>query len=475
MSPPTVPLGSGSSAPANKSPTMILVDEQNKRLTVEHWGSADPDVVNWALAQPGTELVPRFEMLLKLGVLATRAVTATATVEDVRREFDRWRTTILRDMDALIGQEGSFTQRLNQQFTNMDDALRAYLGRDGELAKQLDDAVGADSEFLRKLRAFIAPDGELAHMLDAYIGGEGELASRLDQAFGETGELSRRLESVFGEKAGLVYRLLNPMDEEAPLGKLRKSLLDASDLANPKSPVALILRELQEVKAAVGIKQAVKAAEQKGTGKGARFQDRVFEALLPIALRFNDDLEQTGDKPGATGKKGDQVATIAGNNGASPRIVFEDKNGRLTYKGEGSIYREVEEAKENRGACLAVVVVADQHRPAHAPLLEYNEPNRTVTVYVADEDPAGPALEVAYCLARKLALDTTRTEGKRLTAASVHAYIARIHGALERIQSIQGGLSKNIKSLEDTKGKLDELRAEIVAALDEMEAGLRQE
>lgn len=307
------------------------------------------------------------------------------------------------------------------------------------------------------------------------MGGDGELATRLDDAFGEKGDLHDRLEDVFGEKAGLVYRILNPMDEEAPLGKLRKSLLDANDLANPKSPVALILRELQEVKTAVGIKQAVKAEAQKGTGKGTRFQDRVFEALHPIALRFSDDVEHTCDKPGPTGKKGDHVATIAGTNGTSPRIVFEDKNGKLTYKGEGSVYREIDEAKKNRDASIAVLVVADKHRVADAPILAYNEPNRTLTVYVDEDNPAGPAIEVAYCLARKLALDTTHNEGKRVTAATIEGYIRRIHGALERIQGIQAGLTKNIKSLEDTKEKLDEMREEIVAALDDLEEGLDEE
>lgn len=482
----TPSVSSGNPNVASSAPTVVMVDEQNNRLMVNEWACADPDVLAWARRQPGNELVPRFGQVVKLGILALDAVGTRATLAEVEKSFEAMRSKLLADMNGLVGPDGRFTLELSQHYDSMENALNTYLGRDGELARQLAEAIGEDSEFEARLKGFLSPNGDLSifmqtylgdngrlkAILDAYVGDKGKVAEQLDEVFGPRGEFRSELDRVFGENGGLVYRLLNPTDENAPLGKFRAVMLDTLDIRKPESPFGLIMRKLDGIETAVAGQKATKAEAQKGTDKGNKFQDRVYAALLPVALKYDDQLEHTANEQGLTGKKGDHLATVA--TGREPvRIVFEDKNGRVAFVGKDSIWREIEAAKENRQAAFAVCVIADANKPQEAPVLQFVAPNKTVIVYVDDEDPASPALDAAYALARLLALSEVTAAGTRkLTATEIQAYVERIGRSLQMVRAMKTSLTRSIENLEGVQETLVQMQTEIAAALEDLQREL---
>lgn len=246
---------------SSEEPAAVAFDPEAGELVVQDWSSDDADVGAWAEAQTATELPERFAYVVKLGILASKTVATAATVEDVRREFEHMRTTLRADLDSMFGEGGVVMKALEAHFG--DDGLLAttlddYLGKDGKLAEQFEEAIGEDGEFEKRLKSFIGPKGELSKLMADYLGEEGELErimgefvgdegklkEALEEVFGEKGELHRELEKVFGTKAGLVYQLLNPANKEAPLGKLKKNILDIMDIRREDSRSSFSRRTL---------------------------------------------------------------------------------------------------------------------------------------------------------------------------------------------------------------------------------------
>lgn len=465
----------------------VMVDSEAEALVVRGWTSNDAEVVAWAEAQDAAELPERFAAVVKLGILASQTVAAAATVEDVRREFERMRTTLRADLDSLFGEGGVVTKALEAHFGDdglLETTLNDYLGKDGKLAEQFEEAIGEDGEFERRVKAFIGPKGELSKLMAEYLGEEGELErimsefvgdegklkEALDEVFGEKGDLHRELERVFGTKAGLVYQLLNPANEEAPLGKLKKNLLDIMDVRREDSPFRLLKKDLDEIKIALGARKASQEMAERGTQKGVPFQDRVLEALTTIALRYSDEVRDTSNEPGPLGNVGDGVAVLNHVGASVPRIAIEVKSGAIKLKGNDSLWRELAEARENRAASITIGVVSQKHRPVKAEQLEFSQPSKAILVFVDDEHPHDVPLEAAYKLARTLAISEVKVGSRQVTAAEITAYTGSIRRSLELIQAMKRGLTSTTSKLTELHGDLEKMRQEIIEQLDELEA-----
>ena len=108
-----------------------------------------------------------------------------------------------------------------------------------------------------------------------------------------------------------------------------------------------------------------RAAERsKSSAKGMDFEDLLEDMLADCAQGAGDTVERTGSVSGDVirSKKGDFLLTIDPQwcHGADLRVVIEAKNRRLSWP---QIREELDSAKRNRGASVALAVFAPEHAP----------------------------------------------------------------------------------------------------------------
>jgi hypothetical protein len=218
-------------------------------------------------------------------------------------------------------------------------------------------------------------------------------------------------------------------------------------------------------------KQAELNAEiDRGTAKGRTFEEAVADALDAIAVVQGDDCDAVGDFKGATRRTGDVVVGIEACRGpARGRVVFEVKNGRLS---KPEALRELDRAKEERGADFAVLVVPDEDKvPARMQTLrEYN--GDKLVVCFDPEDRSTLALEVAYRLARARVL-MARAEGEEIDAAAIRDVVERALGSLQETQRIKQQLTGATTSIEKAREIVTSLEGQVRGYLGQVEALLR--
>ena len=104
----------------------------------------------------------------------------------------------------------------------------------------------------------------------------------------------------------------------------------------------------------LGINRAVELEHQKGTQKGAEFEEHCAEIILGIAKHHGDRLETTAKISGIVkgNKKGDYVYTIQDN---GKKIVLEMKD-YVKPQSTPQLEKYLDDAIENRGAEYGIVI-----------------------------------------------------------------------------------------------------------------------
>ncbi len=125
-------------------------------------------------------------------------------------------------------------------------------------------------------------------------------------------------------------------------------------------------KSLEERLVAIEAAAAARGAERaRSAAKGGDFEDLLEAMLADLARGAGDLLDRTGTDTGAVmkSKKGDFVLTLDARvaRGCDVRVVIEAKDRPMSMR---AIRDELREAKENRGAAVAVVVFS---RPTRRP------------------------------------------------------------------------------------------------------------
>jgi hypothetical protein len=231
-------------------------------------------------------------------------------------------------------------------------------------------------------------------------------------------------------------------------------------------------KAVEERLIAIEAAAAARGAERaRSAAKGADFED-LLEALLgDVARGAGDLLDRTGTEAGAMlkSKKGDFVLTLDSrlSRGSDLRVVIEAKDRPMSMR---AIREELREAKENRAACIGLVVFTPAHAPAGiAPFHVLGE-----DVYcVIDPDAPEPAtLEAAIRLARLLALATLAEHEVEVDAAAVRASLIAIREQLEVIRAMKVQLTSIAGASRAVTDGLDAMRAAILARVVEAEQEL---
>ncbi|MBT4328205.1 MAG: hypothetical protein HOD60_15075 [Candidatus Nitrosopelagicus sp.] len=287
---------------------------------------------------------------------------------------------------------------------------------------------------------------------------DSDFSRKLNEAFGEDGQFSEVIKDHFGEDGKLIKELFNPNREGSPLFILRKEL-DGN---------------LYEIREKLGINDAVKESEERGTKKGLDFEDECKKKLQWIARIHADKLEVTGNTKGKiTGsKKGDFVLTL-GDNGK--KIVFEMKN--MSNIPQKYIYKELKEAIANRESDYGIFVAKNKDSlPENVGWFNEYDGNHLVCAVENNECEAmidGEIIHIAYKWARaKLRLEDTKE--KKVDASKILEKTTEIQekiGDLRKIKLQCTNIDKSTEAIrettKDTEKEIKRQLEEIVDSLSE--------
>jgi len=323
------------------------------------------------------------------------------------------------------------------------------------------------------------------------------LGRRVDDVFApDTGRLAKELERLFGAESAVAvqHQLRAVMAEQS--AEMRADLLKQFSSADAHNPLADfkagtmaamrraaeqqdanlkalneqvtgLREELVKLQAERDKQLGVAAEHARSTAKGRPYEEAVFEAVDAIARARGDDCDAVGDLPGTGGRKGDVIVGVDGCAGPPrARIVFEAKN---AYVPKNKAVAELDAAMEQRDADYAVWVVPDAELlPGRGAQLREVNGNKLFVVHDPD-DPGGPALEVAYALARARTV-MARAEGDGLDAGALRTELERALAAMDDVRRIKSQLTAATGGIDAARKILDEMADRVRGHLAQIDA-----
>jgi hypothetical protein len=394
-------------------------------IIVAHLRLSDRSLAAFVEQRAPDDRADLIERALRIGLHALQGAGTTVDVEMVRREFD-----------ALLKQNVSANERAAHE---LDAVLRTN---------------------------FADQDGRLPRTLERFLGDRGQLNKFVNDLFDESkrdsaiGRMRQLLGTYFDGDASRLAQLLDPTRLGSPLHQFRNEMAQGFE-------------KLNERLAALEAAQLARASERsKSAAKGADFEDLLELMLAETARGAGDLVERTGAVSGDVlrSKKGDFLLTIDPQwcHGADLRVVIEAKNRRLSWR---EIREELDAAKRNRGAAIAVAIFSPEHAPAG---IEPFDVRYGHVFCVVDPDDADQvSLAAAIKLARLYAVATLVEHEDAIDPARVIAIVSAIKTELEALRGLKMQLTSMSKAAGEVNTGLDRLRDAILARVSDAETQLR--
>jgi hypothetical protein len=403
-------------------PTVRL---EGDRIVIERLAISDPALAAFLGERPAAERGPIAERALRIGLIALQDAGVTVNVDAVRTEFER-----------MMRQAEQVNERAA---TALEQTLRAN---------------------------FADGDGRLPRTLEKFLGDRGALRSMVDELFDERkrdsaiGRIGSMLERYFDGDASKLALLLDPTRLNSPMHQFRQEITAGFKGIEER------LVAIEAAAAARGVERARSAA------KGIDFEDLLAELLGDIARGSGDLLDRTTLEAGTVmrSKKGDFVLTIDSTvtRGCDLRVVVEAKDRPMSMR---AMRDELREARDNRGAAVAVVVFT----PAHAPtgVAPFAMVGTDVYCVIDPEAPEPANLEAAIRLARLLALASLAERDVTVDAAAIGAALTQVREQLELVRGLKSQLTSIANTTRTVSNGLDEMRSTILARVAEAESEIR--
>ena len=416
-----IPVAAGGTATGRATGVRI----EGERIVVERLVLADAALAASLAQRDEAERPAVVERALRIGLLALQDASTSMDMDVVRREFEK----------------------LMQQTTAVNE----------QAARAVEDVLRAN---------FADGDGRLPRTLERFLGDRGALQQFVNELFDET-----KRDSAIGRIGGLLGRyfdgdssklavLLDPTRLGSPLHQFRQEISDG-------------FRGVHERLAAIEAASRARADERaRSAAKGGDFEDLLEGMLGDLARGAGDLLDRTGTETGSVlgSKKGDFVLTLDARltRGADVRVVVEAKDRTMSQR---AMREELREARENRGAGVAIAVWT----PAHAPtgVAPFAMVGDDVHVVVDPENPDATYLEAAMRLARLLALVQVQDREVEVDAAAIARALAGVREQLEAIRALKTQLTSVSNATKAVWNGLDVLKTGILARVTEAEAELR--
>lgn len=388
------------------------------RIIVVNLELLDEDLADYLGEFPEPMRVDVVKRALKIGLLALKGVPLVEKVDYVEKEFGKL---------------------------------------DRKLAKALGDFVRKVEEKLDKV--FSEDGGLMKIALEKYLGTGGKLEDLFDPERKDSAvsKISSIFEEHFKGRDSVLYKLLDHADPESPIAALWRDLVEDY---------------LKDMRNRIVGEELVEAEREKGTAKGRSYQEIVFERVNEICNPFQDIPYYVADKTGnLPGKKvGDIVVEInpSYTGGAPLRFVIEAKD-RLGYSTD-KIREELDEAKENRDACVALAVFTSDTCPSGCSPLQQYGGDKLICSYDSGEQNS-LALNLAY---RACRIEALRKLHGPLVLMNIPELVALVKQCLEKLRTIASIKAKVTKLSNEVIGDLDTLRAELESLLQQLDNGIQQ-
>ena len=398
---------------------------EGDRIVIDGLSISDPALAAFLGERQPAEREAIAERALRIGLLALQDVGVTVNVDAVRTEFER-----------MMRQAEQVNERAA---TALEQTLRAN---------------------------FADGDGRLPRTLERFLGDRGALRSMVDELFDEKkrdsaiGRIGTMLERYFDGDASKLAHLLDPTRLNSPMHQFRQE-------------IAAGFKGIEERLVAIEAAAAARGAERaRSAVKGIDFEDLLDAMLGDIARGSGDMVDRTTLEAGSLmrSKKGDFVLTVDPTvaRGCDLRVVIEAKDRPMSTR---QMREELREARENRGAAVAVAVFT----PTHAPkgIAPFTIAGGDVYCVIDPEAPEPATLEAAVRLARLLALATLAERDVTVDAAAVGAALVGIREQLELVRQMKSQLTSIVSASKNVSTGLDEMRAGILTRVAEAEAEIR--
>ncbi len=395
------------------------------RILVERLVLADGALAAALAERDEADRAAVVERALRIGLIAIQDAVTSVDTDVVRREFEK----------------------LVEQNTAANE----------QAAKALEDVLRAN---------FADGDGRLPRTLERFLGDKGALKTLVDELFDESrrdsaiGRIGTLLGRYFDGDSSRLAQLLDPTRLGSPLHQFRQEMTEG-------------FRGLHERLAALEAASKARADERsRSAAKGGDFEVLLDGMLGEIARGAGDIVERTGTETGAIvgSKKGDFVLTLdpGMTRGADIRVVVEAKDRTMSAR---AMREELREARENRGACVAIAVWSVRHAPTgYAPFVVMNG---DVHVVIDPEAPDRAYLEAAVRLARLLALATLGEREVEVDAQAIARALTGVKEQLDAIRALKTQLTSVATVTKQVAEGLDAMRAGILARVAEAESELR--
>jgi hypothetical protein len=418
---PPLTVVSGSDA----SPATPRVRLDGDRIVVERLVIADAQLAAFLAERPADDRADLVGRALRIGLLALQDAGVTVNVDVVRAEFEK-----------LVRQAESVNEKAALA---LEQTLRSN---------------------------FADGDGRLPRTLEKFLGDRGALRTMVDELFDESkrdsaiGRIGSMLERYFDGDASKLATLLDPTRLHSPMHQFRQEMTDG-------------FRSLEERLVAIEAAASARGAERaKSAAKGGDFEDLLEGMLADLARGSGDLLDRTGTEAGAVmkSKKGDFVLTLDPRiaRGCDVRVVIEAKDRPMSMR---AMREELREARENRGAAVALVVFTPTHAPSG--VAPFNLVGDDVYCVIDPDDPDAATLEAAVRLARLLALASLVEHEVEVDAAAIGSALTAIREQLEVVRTLKSQLTSIMTSTKAVWTGLDTMRASILAKVGEAESELR--
>lgn len=398
---------------------------EGESIVVEHLRLSDRALAGFVAQRPPDDRAELVERALRIGLHALQDAGTSIDVDLVRREFD-----------SLLERNNSANERAAHE---LDQILRAN---------------------------FSDQEGRLPRTLERFLGDRGQLNKFVSDLFDESkrdsaiGRMRQLLGTYFDGDASRLAQLLDPTRLGSPLHQFRNEMTAGFE-------------KLHERLTALEATNSARAGERaKSAAKGTDFED-VLETMLGDAARgAGDFVERTGATSGDVihSKKGDFLLTIDPQwcHGADLRVVIEAKNRRMSWR---EMREELDDAKRNRGAAVALAVFAPEHAPSG--IAPFDVRYGHVFCVVDPNEPDATTLSAAIKLCRVYALATVVGDEERIDPARVAAAVAAIRTELDALRRLKVQLTSIRSTASEIALGLDRLRDAVLARVADAEAQLR--
>lgn len=398
---------------------------EGDRIVIERIVVHDPALAAFMAERSAGDRADLLERAIRIGLLALQDAGVTVNVDVVRAEFEK-----------LVRHAESVNEKAAQA---LEQTLRTN---------------------------FADGDGRLPRTLEKFLGDRGALRTMVEELFDESkrdsaiGRIGRMLERYFDGDASKLAVLLDPTRLNSPMHQFRQEITAG-------------FKALEERLVAIEAAAAARGAERaRSAAKGADFEDLLEGMLADLARGAGDLLDRTATEAGALlkSKKGDFVLTVDARvaRGADLRVVIEAKDRPMSMR---AVREELREAKENRGAAVALVVFT----PAHAPtgVSPFTLVGDDVYCVIDPEAPEPATLEAAVRLARLLALASLVEHEVEVDAAAIGAALTAIREQLDVVRALKAQLTSISNATKAVWVGLDQMRSNILARVTEAEAEIR--